>query len=94
MINKLALESLHQKKAFMSILASFVLGNSASRRSRGVKEKGPPYMDHFLYVLHATFLVWGGSGKKKSVEPGVVVYTHNSNICKEKTGSRIEFVSA
>lgn len=68
MINKLALESLHQKKAFMSILAAFVLGDSAGRRSRGVKERGPPYLDHFLHVFHATFLVGGGrSGKKKSL---------------------------
>lgn len=53
----------------------------------------PTWIISFMFYMQL-FWCGGWSGKKKSVEPGVVVYTHNSNICKEKTGSRIEFVSA
>lgn len=57
----------------------------------------PTWIISFMFSMQLSWCVCGEgggrSGKKKSVEPGVVIYTHNSNIYK-KPGPRIGFVSA
>lgn len=79
---KLGLESLHQKKAFMSILAACVLGSCAGRRLGDATEMIIFVFYAFAFVLVFSLCVGevGVRGQiKRSVEPGVVLYIHNPN---------------